>query len=256
MDMFSFEEKSTQPSQKRKLLDQLWGYAKPSFMQSYRYGPVRGYGRRKKWRRKRRGVMGKTTVVYRQPFFAPLSYCCKVKWNQAYNMTGAAHYHKYIIGNSLYRPDAAATAQPLGFDQLAGLYDAYCVTSSKIYIQVDNNQSTPLNVCLTPNLETANPATATNAMGQQFNRHMMVAGNCTNMEGMTNFMQTKRLTGKKDPQDDPDMCGTFTANCTTPWYWHITATDVGGTDTTGWVTVQIVYWVRFTKANYCAPSSV
>lgn len=171
-------------------------------------------------------------------------------------MTGAAHYHKYILGNSLYRPDAAATAQPLGFDQLAGLYDGYCVTASRISIQIDNNTATPLNVCLTPNTETANPATATAALGQQFNRHIMVAGNCTNMEGMSNFMRIKTILGKRDPQDDPDCHGTFTANCNNPWYWHVTATDLATTDTTGWVTVQIVYYVRFTKANYCAPSSV
>lgn len=80
----------------------------------------------------------KKMVRYRKssiPYILPTSHICRLRYIETFTMNaGSATVGKHLwLANSVYDPNSTGTGdQPLGFDQLALIYNKYVVLGSKI----------------------------------------------------------------------------------------------------------------------------
>lgn len=111
--------------------------------------PRRRIAKRRNRRRKKKSVAN-MTVMSRFPF--PTTYRCKMRWNRYQDLDAPAGgiSTTYVSANGAYDPASlgAGATQPLGWDNLAALYDHYTVLGSKITVKFIKSTDTDTDVDL------------------------------------------------------------------------------------------------------------
>lgn len=110
-------------------------------------------GYRKPYRRpyrRRRGRYpakrtSRTSVRIKSPSLIPDRYFCKLNYAENFSQNTTTSLFTRVYQSSLFDPrNAVGGHQPLGFDQMAALYDKYIVFGMRYDIQVYNDSSSPV----------------------------------------------------------------------------------------------------------------
>lgn len=162
------------------------------------------------------------------------------------------NYNVLFYGNSLYDPSGSfGSQQPLGFDQLMGLYSYYRVFASKVITRTltDANTATgTLMHTVVPSIDAAPLASSYLYADQPFARvnwpnfYSKFGPKCTN------FMTTKRIWGNTSTIGDSGAWfGTSTTSPSNLWYWHLnwSTADASAMAAANRAWVKVVYWCEF-----------
>lgn len=181
----------------------------------------------------RRGARIKKTLISGTANANKLMPYCYAQYSTiAYN----AMWNRVFRGNSLYDPDYAVGGdQPMGFDQMAGLYTKYYVKASALKVTSTCVGSVDFrSICVWADRDPSSPAS--DATGQNAMERALAAGGvvkqltCHTQEYTvcSSKAYTKNITDYGF--DDPNVSAAVTANPVTEWYWHICITPNVGTD--------------------------
>lgn len=123
-----------------------------------------------KRRFRRRRAPKRTKLINRGPSVIPDRYYTKLNYAEDFSVTTSTSYNNLRYHSSLYDPnDAGAGHQPMGFDQLATLYDKYIVFGFKYVVAVVNQGTTPVRLAtVLKNTATAS-TTITQIMEKPYN---------------------------------------------------------------------------------------
>lgn len=225
----------------------------------------RPVNRRKRKIRKRKPQRGNPYVlVCRGPDFMPDVFRTKIKYTERIPLTqiSGSLYNYVFRGNSIFDPDFTGTGhQPVGHDQLAGIYSLYKVYACSFKVRYVSTVQTAgavmeLAICSTTN-STALSGADPELVSQQPNGQMrLVSGDgAAGQQIISGYMTTKRILGKSLTEGGSSTGSTFGSNPTYQWYWNIcTQTVDESTTQNGYAYVELVYYVECTGRNILAES--
>lgn len=160
-------------------------------------------------------------------------------------------------GNSVYDPDyTGAGHQPLGYDQLSALYEAYQVIGSSIvarfFSTLATNSLNQAQIGIFPSMDVTAPPLADQCQEQPYCKwkqaHLTTGTNtaCS----VFNKMTSARMAGKTIDLNSDEYYGALTnANPSVTWYWNVfaeQADQTGGDTSPGWyASIKLVYDVIF-----------
>lgn len=135
--------------------------------------------------------------------------------------------------NGLYDPDITGTGhQPMGFDQLAVLYDHYTVIGAKITVKGTNADTIYQQIVGINTLDdTTDPASGDiNTMIEQGKTKYVVFGDAasTHSKTITAKVAPKKFFGKSNMMDNAQLKGNAAANPTEQVYFHVVAAPIQG----------------------------
>ncbi len=85
-----------------------------------------------------------------KPLF-PQKLKCQMKYTEFIGYSATSNWTYYLRANSLFDPNASGTGyQPMWFDNMKAIYNSYCVTASRIQVEVSNLSTSPARICLSP----------------------------------------------------------------------------------------------------------
>jgi len=158
-----------------------------------------------------------------------------------------------MTGNGLFDPDVTGVgAQPLGFDQWAGLYQRYRGLASAIEVNINTpgastNPQAAVKVALVP----SNVATsftdfdAASSFPYAKTRFLNgISGGAGPFAPLRSVMETSIMTGqsKQAVLGDDNLAALTSANPADLWYWHVYAQPI---DIAASVTYQVVVKVHY-----------
>lgn len=136
--------------------------------------------------------------------------------------------------NGMYDPDITGVGtQPLGFDQLATLYNKYTVVGSKIEVTMYNTDATYIQVCGVSVLgDTTGFTGAWTQYAEQARSNYKVMGDnlAERPYTLSGKLSTKAYFGKS-PMAEDDLAGTILTNPQDQAYFHVWAGPLQGVDT-------------------------
>lgn len=151
--------------------------------------------------------------------------------------------------NSLYSPEyAGAGHQPMGFDQLAAIYTAYCVTSSKIIVTFTINQPTYFVQPYRCGITSAGEDVTTNDVDvatEQHNTKSLAISNVPTTITHTFFPQ--RDFAVRNPLDDDTLTALTGANPSKLWIFNVWCAPTGTPVTDVIADITVVYNATFTE---------
>lgn len=175
------------------------------------------------------------SVVHKTLSFVPPRMRQTLRYAQEINLVGTsgALASNGIALNGLFDPDTTGGGhQPLGFDQYLAMYERYCVLSTRVTIDCAiNGAAVPTLVGITglPGITTYASATGRIEVGSTAYR-VLPALQAT-PASLTSVFDMAKFFGIDDLSDEPDICGTSTANPATVAGCTIWCRDVLGTST-------------------------
>lgn len=182
-----------------------------------------------------------------------LTYCETV--NVSLSVAGLGSF--LFSCNGMYDPNISGTGhQPRGFDQMMALYDHYTVLKSRMKMTVVSNGNYPLVCSLGQDDDTTISAPNSYDIWERegFKTIIFNSGAQTNPSSLYSWWDAKKVFGG-DPQSDPTMQGTSSANPTEQTYF-VCYFDGGAAGVSGSVTilVRIEYDVVFDELQSFASS--
>lgn len=187
----------------------------------------------------------------------PERYFCRLKWGEAYTLSGAISNRQVWSGNGPVDPNlAAGTSQPLGWDQLQAWYASYVCYQSKIGLRLTNRTDQSVEWVLYPRVDTQ--AAPSSYLEARQNEHAIFgtlskAGGGSDIKVVTHEMKTKVIYGQNSVSQDPAFEGLTTGSTqpTSTWYWQLCViTTDGATNTTLVVDIAMEYACEFRYQNY------
>lgn len=148
--------------------------------------------------------------------------------------------------NGMYDPNITGTGhQPLGFDQLAAIFDKYTVIGSKIKVSFINFEGTYENMVSLYVSDDPVPSTSMQQMIEdgacKYTTLTPTTGSRT-YATLTHQASIKKLSAVKNIMDSADLFGYSGANPVNQWYWILCAQPNHTTDTANVrIAVQIDY---------------
>lgn len=209
---------------------------------------------RRKWstfsRRKRRPFKnpGKQVLSYRKDTVFPQRLRCKLAYSDCVNVTTIGGIDDYILrGNGPFDPDFTGVgSQPVGYDELSGIYHSYRVYASKVEVAIDNNlENEPITVAIVPEMKSTARTDVDAAVCMPNSVHCMVASDANKMEYLTNFMTTKCIRGLNDITADHNQRCLTTTVPDDGWWWHIMVQSANQSDNNAWIFFKITYYMEF-----------
>jgi len=172
---------------------------------------------------------------------------------------GLAAPGAYIFrANSLFDPDFTGTgAQPLGFDQMAAMYNRYTVTNAQIRVVFSNPSTNDFRIVVGVALaRNATLQSRTQYMESHCSWDVLPSGSVSG-DTKTVYLDVDiaKFFGVRNILDERDMSGTTTTNPLNVCYFHVWAADTGGGNPGGiQSTVEIAYTTMW-KEPALLPSS-
>lgn len=221
----------------------------------------------KKYRKYRRYFSKKkvssrmSRVVVRGPkgTIFPDRYFTKLRFNKIGTLSGGIGPYLQLAMNNLYDIDPAggALTQPMGFDQLGTMYDAYKVHRSSIKITWTNVGTQPCTTFVFPatNVLITPSATLEQDLEQRYSKSKILTsinamGTCILRHGMS----ISKITG--DSYLDDKYEGTQASAPSIVPYWNIAAFSIDGvTNVNAAFNIEVTYWVEFTSPKNLTISS-
>jgi len=163
------------------------------------------------------------------------------------NSVAATSEEKFTFAaNSMYDPDAQAGGQqPVGFDQLAALYERYKVLNCTI--ELLGFPSANCIIAVYPSMSATPLATIQDATSQ-YGVKMIAASNFT---GPVNSM---KVSVKKNsskfmgiPESDDDIAAQTTASPSKQWYYHVHVYNPSGGALTVGFLVRLIFDCEFLR---------
>lgn len=200
----------------------------------------RPWKRRRKYRRSARikkapGMLGKT-------FCQKFRYCDQLELSAT---AGVPSVHSFRI-NSLYDPDFSGTGhQPIGFDQLMGFYEHYCVLGAKLSATFVASNADPVQGSVICGIELSGNSTPTTALNDIFEQgnsryRTLTNSNASGLVNVTHKVNLSKFLGQKVLQEDANS-GTASSNPTEVVWMHVfvAPVDVGVTTHTAYVNIKL-----------------
>jgi len=177
-----------------------------------------------------------------------------------YSSTATSHQYVTFRGNSVYDPyHAVGGHQPLGFDQLAALYQRYNVHGTRMEITAYNNATVDgagtgyINLerattvlCYPSVLDAPISNTLSTLKEQPYSKHMTLAppltsGSLRQMD--TQYRTTTSVYGQ--PSTDQDFKSVVTGNPSKEWFWIIFCKGMNDLPLNVNLEIKIYYDVSF-----------
>lgn len=221
------------------------------YRKSYARKP-RNYGRKRRGATKaRRGGRKRTVLVNKSPSLIPDRYFCKLNYSEQFGITTSTSYNNRIYQTSLYDPRYSSGGhQPLGFDQMATLYDKYIVYGMKYVITVNNESAASANIAaifknvttVTTGIETIieRPYSTVRVLGPD--------SGSRNTATFSKYMSVNKIYGvpKKMINMDDKFNASTSSTPSQPCYLHLFQSTVDGVSSvTVCYTVKIIYYACF-----------
>ena len=155
-------------------------------------------------------------------------------------------------GNSVYDPDQTGTGhQPRGFDQIAALYNYYCVTASSIRVRfctASAGNGVLVGLVADATVGTAPVSSTITEFLESFPYNVL----CSNTDGSQSVvtLTDKRTTRAMSatPVPDSENVAAVTSNPANEWYWKIVVFNGNPTSAvTGSLFVDVWYEVEFSE---------
>lgn len=223
---------------------------------------------RKRYRRKRKnqyphqsddkevqstGKALQQTVIHRG-IGIPSIFLTKLKFNYSQKFNSAAFNDFLIRANSVYDPlYAVGGLQPMYYDELANLYQRYCVLSSSCQVTFVNAVASGepgfIKVGMYPLGDTTSPANITEATERDNCKYAQLGPN-TGDQGivqMKSYCKNSSIVGKARDENTDDILSADTAsNPIRQVYWHIWNGTLDGISNTNiYVDITVTYYVKF-----------
>lgn len=187
------------------------------------------------------------TLFNRGPSVVPDRYFTTLKYREIGNFN-AVSTQVLFRGNSIFDPEQAlGGGQPMGFDQLAVLYNKYRIHASSITISVVNRftSNIPYTLTLAPSDTTA-VAGRLALMEFPYAKWKLIPTLTSQPVTLSSKILTKALLGYSTIVNEEQVASVVTDNPAEQWFWHvdITASD-GLTAPNVDMVVSLNYQVEF-----------
>ena len=191
---------------------------------------------------------GMSTVVTRNPLGLNNKRDVILTYTYVYEDTTASPglYDNIFCGNGVFQPKyAAATSQPLAFDQYAALYNSYHCKASSIEVQVFNDTGTYNHIIVQPQPYSTAFDSRQKACEQPKAKWKILeeSTGLNRQATIKHYATTKEILERNNMGDDTNAL--VTANPASMWYWHLTARPHNDIAQNIFVVVRIKYYVQF-----------
>lgn len=180
------------------------------------------------------------------------TYFTKLRWIQQVNVNSGGTFAQSITtrGNSAFDPalDGATGSQPIGFQQLSGLYDRYKVMGSRMKIIFANTSDAPVNLMIVPSV-TSTPISIIDGYGNAYSKIRMVgqAGGI-DVTHMQSYISTVKIRGEIEARYDEDYSALTTASPSRLWFWQVLVEAANQSNVvTGNINLIVDFYVKFSK---------
>jgi hypothetical protein len=175
----------------------------------------------------------------------PNSLSIKLPYLQLFNFASSGNNHQVFAANGCYDPDITGTGlQPLGFDEWSSFYKRYLVEHCSIEIEATNNAALPCTLCLYPSGVVTGLSDIEDSLAQYGAAWRRLGGNgAQNRATLKMDFNTKNWLGYKSIVST--LYAAVTSNPDLLGYFHINAENFGGTTLDLYLTVKLVYSIRF-----------
>lgn len=173
-------------------------------------------GKKRSFKRHKTSHMN--VLVNRGPAIVPDRYLTKLRFADTLNISTGSTGN--IRANSLFDPDGGP-AQPLGFDQLAELYDRYKVGACSIKITVMNHLATQLQFALYPQVDNTVPTNWDEAATQPYAKTIFCGGIGSGqaIKHVSMYITTKAIRGQRLVSTE-SLGAAVTASLVFLWFWR------------------------------------
>jgi hypothetical protein len=139
------------------------------------------------------------------------------------NYTAVTTPQTYIFrGNSAFDPNQSGTGnQPVGYDNLATLYDSIYVIGSRIELQLTNQATSPCQVSLAPTTGTTTLTTFDQSQYYPLTKTIELDGTARGGSSFVKLVCQKSTLGFFNEPYDRDFQTLVTTNPARQWYWTI-----------------------------------
>lgn len=207
----------------------------------------RSYNRKRFYRKRK--YHGPSKYVNRSMLVLPDRYFAKLKYCRTQNVTGASPQYFTFNGNSAYDPEnATGGGQPVGFDQLIGLYDGFRVRGCKIVVKAIgvSGSHAPTKILIIPTNDGNAITNFDSTECQPYVRSSVTAGYGGPLTVIKNYISTRKILGIKDISNASQYAGSSSANPATLWFWIVAFQLLaGGSITALSVDYQLTYYTEF-----------
>jgi len=137
---------------------------------------------------------------------------------------GVATYNMFSA-NGMYDPNITLTGhQPLGFDQLVGVfYDHYTILAARIKVKFINASTTATMGCGVHTSDTSSAITNFTAITEQAGTKTCYISPGGEPKTLTHYCDIRRVLGRKSLLSDPELKGDVSHNPTEQAYFQVSA---------------------------------
>lgn len=214
-----------------------------------KYTPRKRVTRRKApYKKKRVNTNMRYTSKLAKPFPMGQSFSTKLQtsFTQAVSATPVADY--VVHGNSLYANGLNAI-QPIGFDELMGIYEKFRVTGCTIVAKYVNTSTTPTVATVIPSNSNTSITSLNSARAMAGSVSRISLSNAVQATPTYHkiYRSSARVLGNnKQTMKDEDFAGSASANPSDLWYIHLNAQALDETAAiTGYWVVSLTYYATF-----------
>lgn len=170
-----------------------------------------------------------TSLFNRGPSVVPDRYFTTLKYREIGNFN-AVSTQVLFRGNSIFDPEEAlGGGQPMGFDQLAPLYNKYKIHASSITISVVNRftSNIPYTLTIAPS-DTTTIAGRLALMEFPYAKWKLIPTLTSSPLTMSSKILTKALLGYSTIANEESVGALVSQNPAEQWFWHIDITSSDG----------------------------
>lgn len=195
----------------------------------------------------------KARVIKPIPLIAEDIYLCKLRYSEAIIFDATGINQIIFRGNGVFDPNFTGSGQqPVGYDQLATLYDRTRVLSSAIEVKWSAGTSGTTSfadVVIVPVIASgATFSTIDAALSNPYAKSGTITGtDAVGWLNMHSFMTTKKMIGRKSIKYDDAYTASLTSNPDKQWFWFILAElkDRSATAMNIRATIVVTYYVEW-----------
>lgn len=162
-------------------------------------------------------------------------------------------------GNGGFDPYSTGTGtQPTGFDELALLYEKYCVFGSALHLTIENGSTlAAMNVVTIPSSDSISTALYNDVAALPRAVIQSVEKEGRVVRKTRNRCQTSTVLGLQGKQQLDDIyCSSVVSDPSSQWYWNVGLFSVDGASNIACtLTVDLVIHIRFFDRLHLSPSA-
>lgn len=214
--------------------------------------PKRRARKRVAKRRGRKKSKVSNVLVCYGPKVIPDRYRCKMTYKLTKTLTAAVS-DTIMRGNSVFDPEyVVGGGQPNGFDELAGLYERYCVNGASIKVVMVNHAASAARLTVVCDPDAALITNGIEAGSKPYAKSTIIApnGSGRSLQFLKMYMSTKAARGLRRGSQivDDELEATTTTNPAKQWFFHVVSGHMDGITTSSHsLDIEITYYVDFFK---------